>query len=76
MYILFPSMDSKFLTFALITSVLVFGTLNMMNSAFAQTPEWYPGEGIKQDMYVKYSIEDYDTARSGWQLDSPCLCRS
>jgi hypothetical protein len=61
MYILFPSMDSKFLTFALITSVLVFGTLNMMNSAFAQTPEWYPGEGIKQDMYVKYRIEDFDT---------------
>ena len=50
-------MDSEFLTFALITSVLVFGTLNMMNSAFAQTtPEWYPGEGIKQGMYVKYNI--------------------
>jgi hypothetical protein len=54
-------MDSKFLTFALITSVLVLGTLNMMNSAFAQTPVWYPGEGIKPDMYVKYSIEDFDT---------------
>ena len=33
----------------------------MMNSAFAQTPEWYPGEGVKQDMYVKYSILDFDT---------------
>ena len=54
-------MDPRFLTFALITSVIVFGTLNMMNSAFAQTPEWYPGEGIKQDMYVKYNIQDYDT---------------
>jgi hypothetical protein len=55
-------MDSKFLTFALLGSVLVFGTLNMMmNSAFAQTPEWYPGEGVKQDMYVKYRIQDYDT---------------
>lgn len=54
-------MDSKFLTFALLASVLVFGTLNMMNSAFAQTPEWYPGEGVRQDMYVKYMIEDYDT---------------
>jgi hypothetical protein len=54
-------MDSKFLTFALITSVLVLGALNMMNSAFAQTPVWYPGEGIKPDMYVKYSIEDFDT---------------
>jgi hypothetical protein len=60
-YNLFLSMDSKFLTFALITSVLVLGTLNMMNSAFAQTPEWYPGEGVKQDMYVKYSIQDFDT---------------
>lgn len=54
-------MSSKFLTFALVTSVLVFGTLNMMNSAFAQTPVWYPGEGAKQDMYLKYRIQDYDT---------------
>jgi hypothetical protein len=61
MYILFLSMDSKFLTFALITSVLVLGILNLMNTAFAQTPEWYPGEGIKQGMYVKYSIQDFDT---------------
>jgi hypothetical protein len=55
-------MDSKFLTFALLGSVLVFGTLNMMmmNSAFAQTPDWYPGEGVRQDMYVKYRIENYD----------------
>jgi len=57
------SMDSKFPTFALLASVLVFGILNMMmmNSAFAQTPEWYPGEGVKQGMYVKYMIQDYDT---------------
>jgi hypothetical protein len=54
-------MSSNFLVFALVASVLVFGTLNMMNSAFAQTPEWYPGEGVRQDMYVKYRIEDYDT---------------
>jgi hypothetical protein len=33
----------------------------MMDSAFAQTPDWYPGEGVRQDMYVKYRIEDYDT---------------
>jgi hypothetical protein len=32
-----------------------------MNSAFAQTPDWYPGEGIRQDMYVKYRIQDFDT---------------
>jgi hypothetical protein len=58
-------MDSKFLTFALLGSVLVFGTMNMMmmmmNSAFAQTPDWYPGEGVRQDMYVKYRVQDYDT---------------
>jgi hypothetical protein len=62
-YALFMPMDSRFLTFALLGSVLVFGTLNMMmmNSAFAQTPEWYPGEGVKQDMYVKYRVQDYDT---------------
>jgi hypothetical protein len=54
-------MGSKFLTFALVTSVFVLGTLNMMNRAFAQTPEWYPGEGVRQDMYVKYRIQDYDT---------------
>ncbi len=54
-------MGSKLLTFALVVSVLVFGTLNMMDSAFAQTPDWYPGEGVRQDMYVKYRIEDYDT---------------
>lgn len=54
-------MGREFLTFALVASVLVFGTLNVMNSAFAQTtPEWYPGEGIRQGMYVKYSIEHYD----------------
>ncbi|MDQ3885331.1 MAG: hypothetical protein M3239_07800, partial [Thermoproteota archaeon] len=54
-------MGSKLLVFALIASVVVFGALNMINSAFAQTPVWYPGEGIKQGMYVKYRIQDYDT---------------
>ncbi|HET6779799.1 MAG TPA: hypothetical protein VFH09_01405 [Nitrososphaera sp.] len=54
-------MSSKLLIFVLIALAIVFGTLNVMNSAFAQTAEWYPGEGIRQDMYVKYRIEDYDT---------------
>ena len=53
-------MRRRFLTFALVTSVLLFGTVNLMNNAFAQTPEWYPGEGVKQDMFVKYRIEHYD----------------
>jgi hypothetical protein len=55
-------MSSKFLVFALIALALVFGTLNMMNSAFAQGDNnWFPGEGVRQDMYIKYRIEDYDT---------------
>jgi hypothetical protein len=60
---LFLSMSSKFLVFALMALVLVvFGTLNMTSSALAQGDNnWYPGEGIRQDMYVKYRIEDYDT---------------
>ena len=53
-------MGRRFLTFALVTSVLLFGTVNLMNNAFAQTPEWYPGEGVRQDMFVKYRIEHYD----------------
>jgi len=53
-------MDRKFLTFASVTLVLLFGTVNMVNNAFGQTPEWYPGEGVRQDMYVKYRIEHYD----------------
>ena len=53
-------MAHKFLTFALVTSVLLFGTVSMMNNAYAQTPVWYPGEGVRQDMYVKYRIEHYD----------------
>jgi hypothetical protein len=59
-WLLLP-MGSKFLTFTLLTSVLVLGTLNMMTNAFAQTPEWYPGEGVKQGMFVKYRIQDFDT---------------
>jgi hypothetical protein len=59
-YTLFLQMRHRFLTFALVTSVLLFGTVNLMNNAFAQTPEWYPGEGVRQDMFVKYRIEHYD----------------
>ena len=59
-YTLFLIMGRKFLIFALVTFVLLFGTVNMMNNASAQTPDWYPGKGIRQDMYVKYNIEHYD----------------
>jgi hypothetical protein len=55
--------SKKFPVFALVALVLfVFGTLNMINSAFAQGDNnWYPGEGVKQNTYVKYRIQDYDT---------------
>jgi hypothetical protein len=55
--------SKKFPVFAMVALVLlVFGTLNMINRAFAQGDNnWYPGEGVKQNMYVKYRIEDYDT---------------
>lgn len=55
-------MNYKFVVFAFIALVLAFGTLNVIKSAFAQGDNnWYPGEGVKQDMYVKYQIEDFDT---------------
>jgi hypothetical protein len=56
-------MSSNFLVFALIALVLVVsGGLSTINSALAQGDNnWYPGEGVKQGMYVKYRIQDYDT---------------
>lgn len=55
-------MSYKFLVFALMALVLAFGTLNVTKGAFAQGDNnWYPGEGVKQNMYVKYQIEDFDT---------------
>jgi hypothetical protein len=42
----------------------MFGALSVTVSsvAFAQGNDlWYPGEGVKQDMYVKYRIQEYDT---------------
>ena len=57
-------MSSRFSAFALVASVLVLGTLSVIfnSGAFAQGDDlWYPGEGFKQDMYVKYRIQEYDT---------------
>ena len=54
-------MSSKLVPFVLVALVIVgFGTLNMMRSAVAQG-DWYPGIGVKQNMYVRYQIQDYDT---------------
>lgn len=57
-------MSSRFSAFALVASVLVLGTLSVIfnSGVFAQGDDlWYPGEGVKQDMYVKYRIQEYDT---------------
>jgi hypothetical protein len=54
-------MGTKFLTVAFMFSIVLFGTPSMINQVSAQTDTWYPGEGVTQDMYVKYRIEDYDT---------------
>ena len=56
-------MGSNFVVIVLIALIVVVsGTLNMKNSAFAQGGNvWYPGIGVKQNMYVKYQIQDYDT---------------
>jgi hypothetical protein len=57
-------MSSRFTALALVASLLVFGTLSgvLSSIAFAQGDDlWYPGEGVKQDMYVKYRIQEYDT---------------
>ena len=56
-------MSFRFPAFALMTSLIVLGALSAsMNSAFAQEDDlWYPGEGVAQDMYVKYRIQEIDT---------------
>ncbi|HKZ62472.1 MAG TPA: hypothetical protein VJZ68_08685 [Nitrososphaera sp.] len=54
-------MSSRFSAFALVASLLVFGALSvaLSSGAFAQGDDlWYPGEGVKQDMYVKYRIQE------------------
>lgn len=60
--ILLPLMDSKFFASAAIASVLVFGVLASANFASAQGDDtWYVGEGVEQDMYVTYRIQEIDT---------------
>lgn len=60
-------MDSRFFASMAIASMLVLGILATAaaattNAAYAQTDDrWYVGEGAKQDMYVKYRIQEFDT---------------
>jgi hypothetical protein len=60
-------MDSKFLAFAAIASMLVFGATAVAVSAkaaYAQTNDkWYVGDGVKKDMFVKYRIQEIGTDR-------------
>lgn len=52
-------MSSRILAFTLV-ALLVFGvsSIALSGSAFAQADDlWYPGEGVEQDMYVKYKIQ-------------------
>jgi hypothetical protein len=47
-----------------LTALLLFSVLAMssnLRSASAADDLWYPGEGVKQDTYVKYRIQEHDT---------------
>lgn len=47
-----------------LAALIVFSILAMpLNTriAYAADDLWYPGEGVKQDMYVKYRIQEQDT---------------
>lgn len=57
-------MNSRFLAFALVALLLVFGASSVVltSSVYAQEDDlWYPGEGVKQDMFVKYRIQEEQT---------------
>lgn len=57
-------MSSRFLAFALVALLLVFGasSVALTNNIYAQEDNvWYPGEGVKQDMYVTYRIQEEGT---------------
>jgi hypothetical protein len=60
---IFLLMGSRFPAFALMASLIVLGALSVsLNTAYAQGDDiWYPGEGIQQDTFFKYSIKEYDT---------------
>lgn len=55
--------SARFFAYALMT-VLAASVLAMSlnaKSAYAVDDLWYPGEGVKQDMYFKYRIQEHDT---------------
>ncbi|MGI0016158.1 MAG: hypothetical protein ACREBU_22280, partial [Nitrososphaera sp.] len=47
---------------SIVLLVLSIPTISLnAKSAYAADDLWYPGEGVKQDMYVKYRIQEHDT---------------
>jgi len=57
-------MSSRFLAFALVALLIVFGasSVALTSNIYAQEDDlWYPGEGVKQDMYVTYRIQEEGT---------------
>jgi hypothetical protein len=67
-------MNSRFLVFTLLASLLVFGILSVAlpKSAFAADDLWYPGEGVTKDMYLTYRVQDFYTAEKlGTSVEEP-----
>lgn len=57
-------MDSKFFAPSAIAFMLAFGIVGVSfgtGNAYAQSDTWYVGEGVQQDMYLKYRIQEFDT---------------
>lgn len=57
-------MNYRFLASALVASLLACAaaTVALSSAAYAQQDDlWYPGEGIKQDTYFTYRIQEFDT---------------
>jgi hypothetical protein len=62
------AMSSRFFAFAAIASVLLLGVVAAIaagtRTAYAQADDkWYLGEGVKENMYVKYKIQEIGTDR-------------
>ncbi|HJS82475.1 MAG TPA: hypothetical protein VJ742_06525, partial [Nitrososphaera sp.] len=57
-------MASRFIASAFVAMLLLLGVsaVAVSGDAYAQGDDlWYPGEGVKQDMFVKYRIQELDT---------------
>jgi hypothetical protein len=57
-------MALRFFASVLVSALLVLsvGTLAVGTNAYAQTNDlWYPGEGVMQDRFYKYVIQEFDT---------------